>query len=52
MSSVAKPLKGLKMDDSQRIVKCGHLSLHSPGGFFKVSGPAPRAPLAQLPALD
>lgn len=24
------------MDDSQRIVKCGNLSLHSAGGFFKV----------------
>lgn len=25
------------MDDTQRIVKCGNLSLHSTGGFFKVS---------------
>lgn len=24
-----------KMDDTQRIVKCGNLSLHTPGGFFK-----------------
>lgn len=27
------------MDDSQRIVKCGNLLLHTNGGFFKVSGP-------------
>lgn len=27
------------MDDTQRIVKCGNLSLHTPGGFFKVSEP-------------
>lgn len=25
------------MEDTQRIVKCGNLSLHTPGGFFKVS---------------
>lgn len=25
------------MDDTQRIVKCGNLLLHSPGAFFKVS---------------
>lgn len=27
------------MDDTQRIVKCGNLQLHSPGAFFKVSVP-------------
>lgn len=32
------------MDDTQRIVKCGNLLLHTSGGFFKVSSSSTSAP--------
>ena len=37
----------MTMDDTQRIVKCGNLALHTPGGFFKVS-PGSARPIAAL----